>query len=185
MKDLISTEWFSALCAEGLVSRAVATEQRKDVSDAGGWRSGNPSRFLATAIGGEIQSELYADASLAERLGALSGTKLKPTGTEGSYSYYDRPGHYLGLHRDIRTCDLTLITCLEKTESVAASGALRLYPKSAGASLESITKETPRVDFNLQATDSIVLLGGVVPHEVLPAARGFSRSVSVLCFEMI
>ncbi|MEM9138350.1 MAG: hypothetical protein AAGB15_00840, partial [Pseudomonadota bacterium] len=118
------------------------------------------------------------------RLEELSGQGLKPTGERGSYSYYDRPGHYLGLHRDIQTCDLTLITCLSRHDGPAPSGALRLYPKSIRSDLDAISDDTVYRDISMKPGQSVILLGGCVPHQVLPAAEGFSRSIAVLCYQM-
>ena len=66
--DFLAPEWFAALRDEGLARRATAVEQRKDEHDFGGWRSGNPSRFLATAESGPILEDIYADAGVIARL---------------------------------------------------------------------------------------------------------------------
>ena len=184
LDGLLTHDWFEALRDEGLGRRAAALEQRKEDADPGEWRTGNPSRFLATAESGPILEEIYADPGLIGRLEGLTGGKLKPSGGRGSYSYYDRPGHYLGLHRDIRTCDVTLITCLDRHEGETPSGALRLYPKALRADLDEIGAETPHRDVNMLAGQSVVLLGGYIPHEVLPAVDGFSRTIAVLCFAL-
>lgn len=184
VRDLISPPWFAALRDEAAALRRTATEQRKEASDTGGWRSGNPARCLAYAPGGEVQCRLYADAGLSRKLSEIAGRKINPTGDEGSYSYYDHPGHFLGLHRDIRTCDVTLIICLECKHGPEPSGALRLYPKAVRTPLEDITPDTPHHDLDMEPGDAVVLLGGVIPHEVLPAALGYRRHISVLCFQM-
>jgi hypothetical protein len=139
---------------------------------------------LAYAPGGDVQSRLYADVNLLRKLSEIAGRRIHPSGDEGTYSYYDHPGHFLGLHRDIRSCDVTLITCLERKHGPEPSGALRLYPRDAGTPLEEITLDTPHRDLDMEPGDSVVLLGGVIPHEVLPAAPGYRRHISVLCFEM-
>jgi hypothetical protein len=182
---LISDSWFAALRAEGLAARANARDQVSARSDGGPWRGGNPARFLASAAGGPVQQAMYADHGLSSALTTLAGHTVRPTGERGTYSYYDRPGHFLGLHRDIRRCDLALLTCLQRTAGAVASGALRLYPKSIRARFEEIGPDTPGRDIEMQPGPSVLLLGGCVPHEVLPAAQGFSRSVSVLCFEIV
>lgn len=183
--DLITGPWFLALRAEGLAARVTAREQVRIETDPGNWRSGNPARYLASAEGGPVQSAIYADHGLSARLAEFAGLPVRPTGGQGTYSYYDRPGHFLGLHRDIRRCDLTLITCLHRSGAASPSGALRLYPKALVTPLASIGPETPVRDVEMQPGQSVLLLGGCVPHEVLPAAEGFSRSISVLCFEIL
>ncbi|PTX54523.1 hypothetical protein C8N43_3338 [Litoreibacter ponti] len=182
--DLLSGGWFKALRREGLANRANATEQKKDHSDPGDWRTGDPARYLASAEAGPILDQIYADRGLISKLSGLAGGRLQPTGTRGSFSYYDRPGHFLGLHRDIKTCDVTLITCLERTEGTKPSGALRLYSKFFRAPLERVDRRGPHRDVNMKAGQSVLLLGGCIPHEVLPAAQGYRRAISVLCFEM-
>ena len=185
ISNLLPPDWFDALRSEGLAARRLAEDQYKNEPDADVWRSGNPNRYLASARGGEIQTTIYQDPGISVRLGRLTGRALRPTGTEGTYSYYDRPGHHLGLHRDIKTCDVTLITCLERQESDVPSGALRTYPKSAMSALSEIDEHTQFYDIEMTVGQSILLLGGCIPHEVLPVAEGFSRGVSILCFEMI
>jgi hypothetical protein len=181
--QLFGEHWFRALRAEGLALRGNAVEQRKDQPDPGGWRAGNPDRFLASAQSGPVLDRIYADPELAVRLEALAGAALHPTGARGSFSYYDRPGHYLGLHRDIRGCDVTLITCLERVDGAEPSGMLRLYPKSMRSPLQHVARSQSPRDIALRPGQSLLLLGGCIPHEVRPAAPGYRRAISVLCFE--
>lgn len=182
--DLLTPDWLCALRDEALSRRAGAKEQRKEISDPGGWRAGNPNRYLASAEAGPVLDEIYADRGLKSRLTALAGARLQPTGTMGTYSYYDRPSHFLGLHRDIKTCDVTLITCLDRQNGSKPSGALRLYPKSIRKPLERVGADDPHRDVDMKAGQSVLLLGGCIPHEVLPASEGYRRVISVLCFEM-
>lgn len=184
LEGLLSGDWFDMLRQEGQVRRENADEARCDDADLSGFRSGNPARFLVTAESGPVLEEIYADRGMIAELEKLSGQALKPTGERGSYSYYDEPGHYLGLHRDIKTCDLTLITCLTREDGDQPSGALRIYPKSVNSALCAIGKDTPHRDVNMEPGQSVILLGGCVPHQVLPAGEGFSRSIAVLCYEM-
>jgi hypothetical protein len=182
---LIADSWFSALQAEGLAARVDARDQVRERSGHGPWRGGNPARYLASSEGGPVQNAIYADRGLSAALARLAGHPVRPTGEQGTYSYYDRPGYFLGLHRDIWRCDLALITCLQSTDGMTPSGALRLYPKSIRAPLEAIGPDTPARDIEMHPGQSVLLLGGCVPHEVLPAGQGFSRSISVLCFEIV
>ncbi len=183
-ENFLSPSWFKALRQEGLDKRTDALEQKKDQQDLKEWRGGNPSRFLVNADGGDILNRIYADGGLGDRLSKIIGNPVRPTGNHGSYSYYDRPGHYLGLHRDIPNCDITYICCLDRSESKPSSGALRLYHKSFKSKLEDIDSSTPHIDIDMRQGQSVLLLGGYIPHEVLPAAPGFSRTISVMCFKV-
>ena len=168
-------------CCEG------ALEQRREDHDISGFRTGNPARWLRSTTGGPVQFEIYHCPVMADNISYLCGRQVKPTGGQGTYSYYDRKGHFLGLHRDINTCDATLITCLHRKHSANESGALRLYYKGFANSLVEIISDSnvPYLDIHLEQWQSILLLGGWVPHEVLPAAEDYERYTSVLCYEMI
>lgn len=184
LDELFAPAWFEALRQEGLSARQDATEQRKTECDDAEWRSGNPARFLATGKAGPVQSEIYANLGLAKKLSRLTGRHVRQTGDEGSYSFYDRPGHFLGLHRDINRCDVTLITCLEKVDGVRPSGALRVYPTAARMGLNDVDAGHLGQEIQMAEGQSVLLLGGCIPHEVLPAEVGYRRAISVLCFEM-
>ena len=97
--DLLSVDNFRALCEEGQRHRKQATECQRLEHDVSGFRTGNPARWLATAAGGEVQRGIYHDSALARKIATLCGCRVNPTGGQGTYSYYDRPGHFLGLHR--------------------------------------------------------------------------------------
>jgi hypothetical protein len=182
--NFIARGWFDALKGEGLSQRAQAHEQRQDQPGPDGRCNGNPDRYFATAESGPVLEQIYTDAGVIDWLSTLTGQQVNPTGSRGSFSYYDRVGHYLGLHRDISTCDVTLITCLARTEGNQKSGALRLYPKALRAQLVHVSASTPHHDLHMLPGQSVILLGSCIPHEVMPAAHGFSRTIAVLCFEI-
>lgn len=126
---------------------------------------------------------VYAAPDLAQRISGLVGLAAQPTGTRGSYSFYDRPENFLGLHPDIHTCDVTLNVCLERTAGATPEvGVVRLYPAAARAPLEDITATSPTRDIVMRPGHAVVLFGGVIPHEVSPADDTFRRSIAVLCF---
>jgi len=183
--QLMSDALLKTLFDECASRRPVAKDQVQTFSSQGRWRSADPARHLASADGGTSQMSFYQDASLHHTLSQWCGCRLKPTSGRGTYSYYDQPGHFLALHRDIRTCDVTLVTCLHRVDSRSLSGALRVYPTSIRTPLEQIDAEAPYRDLHPQQSQSVLLLGGCVPHEVMPAAEGFQRWISVLCFEMV
>jgi hypothetical protein len=150
-------------------------------------RGGSPARKFLSTQGGMIQDAFYQSVTLKTTLETLTATSIKPTGARGTYSYYAREGDFLALHRDILQCDLTLITCLfDHTRSAVNSlgGVLRLYPNYNLQPLSSINPHSSSNDLRLGVGQSVALLGGIVPHEVLPTSAGQIRIVSVLCFEI-
>ena len=180
---LVAPEWVAALRAEARAARPNAALQHRAHPCPGGWRAAMPAQRLSSAPGGPVLDAVYADRDLAHRIGRLVGTGAWPTGSRGSYSFYDHPGDFLGLHRDIQTCDVTLIVCLERSGGAAPdTGALRLYPAAARRPLEDITPTSPARDISMRPGQAVVLLGGVIPHRVLPADETFRRSIAVLCF---
>jgi hypothetical protein len=183
LDHLVASDWIAALGQEARAARARAVPQHRATPRPGGWRAAMPAQKLCSAPGGPVLDAVYADRGLAHRIGGLVGTGASPTGSRGSYSFYDRPGDFLGLHRDILTCDVTLIVCLERSGGAAPEvGALRLYPAAARHALEEITATSPARDIQMRPGQAVVLLGGVIPHRVLPADATFRRSIAVLCF---
>jgi hypothetical protein len=150
-------------------------------------RGGSPARKFLSTQGGTVQDAFYHSSTLTTMLETLSQTRIKPTGARGTYTYYAREGDFLALHRDILQCDLTLITCLfdhSKSATNNLGGILRLYPNHKLQPLSSINPHSANTDLRLEIGQSIALLGGIVPHEVLPTSAGQIRVVSVLCFEI-
>jgi hypothetical protein len=150
-------------------------------------RGGNPPRSYLVAPGGPIQDAFYHSDRLLSVLQQVTGTPLVQTGIRGTYSYYVRPGDYLALHRDIVTCDVAVITCLnEGPNVVGASGMLCLYPDRIYEPLSVIREslEEKVVGVRLMAKQTIVLFGGIVPHMLLPVAEQQIRIISVLCYRI-
>lgn len=150
-------------------------------------RGGNPPRRYLTAPGGPIQDAFYRSDWVLGVLQQVTGTLLIPTGGRGTYSYYARPGDYLALHRDIVTCDVAVITCLnEGPHVVGPSGMLCLYPDRIYEPLSAIRNslEKKAVGVRLMPKQTIVLFGGIVPHMLLPVADQQVRIISVLCYRV-
>ena len=137
--------------------------------------------------GGEVQDALYRCAGMAQFVGSLTGEPMRPTGVRGTFSYYDRGGDHLALHRDIDACEVAVISCLRDTggTSTRGGGHLCLYPTRVAEPLSAIRASPARgaVVCPLAVGQTIVLLGGVVPHVVLPIAAGRQRVVSILCYQ--
>jgi hypothetical protein len=147
------------------------------------WRGGEPSRDIVGMSAGSIQYTILGSTAIAEAVSQVCGFQVRCAGA-GSYSWYVEPGDHLGLHRDIISCDVAVITCLEKTGPAAgALGMLCVYPDYLWAPLRDVRREG-MMAVPMEAGDTAVLAGGVVPHEVMPSVRGQRRVVSIVCFRL-
>jgi hypothetical protein len=192
VEGLLSPRTLADLLAEAQRRRQAA--QLSDVAAADGeeGRGGRPARRFWSTLGGEVQAAFYRAPGMAELLSAWADMPVGPTGSHGSYSYYDRAGAFLGIHRDIETCDLAVITCLcDRLEGAAAAtaatgegGSLCLYPGRSQEPLSAIRRSPGEgtLGVRLKPGQTLVLLGGIVPHAVLPVAAEQARVVSVLCY---
>ena len=175
-----------ALRNEALALFEQADRQEHQGPDPEDWRGGLPPRALCTAGAGPVQDALYSQSWLAASLTEQCGVPIVPSGNRGSYSYYVAPGDYLGLHLDVVTCDVTLITVLQETTPMGAGGALAVYRHHAGAPLRDV-RAAPDVGVELVKAapgQSIVLLGGLVPHCTVPLGPSGQRVISALCFQV-
>jgi len=155
-------------------------------SDGTEGRGGNPARCYLQASGGQAQDVLYLAAEVAGWLTELCGAPVTPTGERGTYSYYVRQGDYLALHRDVEACDVAVITCVYES-ALNAGGVLCVYPDRIHEPLSAIRAAPERgmVPVPLRPGQTVVMLGGIVPHHVLPMAQGQVRIVSVLCYRAL
>ena len=148
-------------------------------------RGGLPARKFLSAPGGPLQAAFLAAPWLHALLADLVGLPVRQAGG-GTFSYYCRAGDHLALHRDIRSCDVAVIAALwnERTGE-AEAGALALYPGGVGRPLAEVRAHPHdgRLLIHLAPGQACVLLGGLVPHALLPTAPGQRRVVSVACFE--
>jgi hypothetical protein len=182
---LIDSRTLAGLCAEAQANYPRADRQVCDVvtSDNCDGRGGVPARQLSTAGGGPVQDGLYLSPDLRSFLSELCGGPVRPSGSRGSYSYYVAPGDHLGLHLDIVTCDVTMISVLADS-SPDNGGALAVRRGNVGVPL-SVLRRSPYLDeetVKAPAGATVVILGGLVPHRVLPITTG-QRVISALCFE--
>lgn len=146
------------------------------------WRGGEPARSYAGATGGPAQTSIFASPDLANYVSKICGIPVKLAGV-GSFSYYE-PGDFLALHRDIVACDITLLTCLrDTTTGTSDRRGLRIYPAYARLPLTQLRADDApaHIDLYLDRGQTAVLLGGIVPHEVLPMTADQHRTVSVVC----
>ena len=182
---LLSRSGLQALAEEAFVQHRQAETVRVTDAGSGDGATGNPNRWLESAPGGRMLNAFYRAERVRRILQAVTGVRWRQSGGGGSYSYYRGADHHLGLHRDIDECDLAVITCVyDQREQTAASGELVLYPSRQGESLARIEKspELGAVPVHLRPCESLILLGGLVPHRVAPLAEGHVRIVAPLCY---
>jgi len=67
-----------------------------------------------------------------------------------------------------------------------AGGDLVVYPGAAGRRLAEVRADPERGArrVSLEPGDSVVLLGGIVPHLVTPLGEGHVRVVAPLCYHL-
>ena len=86
---------------------------------------------------------------------------------------------------DIVTCDVTVISVLDDS-SPDEGGALAVQRGQVGVPLSILRRSPPVGEEVVKATagSTIVILGGLVPHRVVPLTAG-QRVISALCFEAV
>jgi 2OG-Fe(II) oxygenase superfamily len=184
--DTSGNRYLAGLCAEAQANYSSADRQVCDVlsGDAWDWRGGVPPRQLSSAGGGPAQDAYYHSPELSSFLSEMCGGPIRPSGGRGSYSYYAEPGDHLGLHLDIVTCDVTVITVL--TDSCPDDGgSLAVLRNAVGVPLSLLRRSLGLHEEVVKAPagSMIVILGGLVPHRVLPITSTGQRVISALCFE--
>ncbi|MBM3785021.1 MAG: hypothetical protein FJW30_11715 [Acidobacteria bacterium] len=183
---LLAPEVFTALRHEAGKALPAAQESNVPRSCAEGWRGGNPARKFLTAPGGAVQESYYRHPKLLEFLSGQLGCDVLPTGLRGTFTFYSRPGDFIGIHRDIETCDVAVITALEDGPWTGNSGISVFYPTRIDEDNAEIRRSPAagaRVH-RLEPGETVVLMGGVVAHAVLPVGPSQRRAVSVLCYRM-
>ena len=186
VEGLLTDAIVQELAAEAVA--AYETAAVNDVSDSGDpeERGGAPARRFASAQGGPLQYGFYNAPEMRETLSRFVSLPVTPTGEVATFSYYVSPGDYIDAHRDIITCDLAVITCLLDNKPGASSGSLCVYPERILEPITSI-RSTPEQDalyVHLLPGQTIILLGGIVPHRLAPVAPEQQRVVSVMCYRV-
>jgi hypothetical protein len=183
---LLDATGLAVLCTEADVQHAQASEPRSHGPVAEDTRRGDPARWLETAPGGPALAAFLAAPATLALLRRLTGLPFVPSGPQGTYSYYRRAGHHLDVHRDIDVCDLAVITCLRDEGAGADAASLEVYPDRWQEPTSRVrrTAEVGAQPVILAPGESVVLLGGVVPHRVPKVAAGRIRIVTPLCYRV-
>jgi hypothetical protein len=182
---LLDDGWLASLRHEAAVQAALARPNERAQASAAAAAAGDPERRLESAPAGPVLDTFYHAPMVLELLASLTGLRWTTTGERGSYSYYRLEGHHLGLHLDIDTCDIALITCIAD-DGVRSGGVLELYPGRVGVPLAEVRRSLDRgaVPIRLEVGQSIVLLGGLVPHRLTPVGPNQTRIISPLCYRV-
>jgi hypothetical protein len=183
VSGLFREETLEDLSAEANAARP--TGHRYAVPDSIEMEDGGscPARAYRSGAGGDLHWDLHGGQQMAETLSNLCGLPLSPTGS-GTYSYYEQAGDFLALHRDILQCDVTVITSLTNTPADAPAGELVVYPELIKEPLSAV-RSAGRACGTLVPLDrgqTVILLGGIVPHEVAPMRAGRERIVAINCY---
>lgn len=180
---VIDVDGAEALAAEARACASEAVEARVDHPPFDDWDRGNPDRWLDSATGGErLRTLMYGDP-LRRQLEALTGLRWEPLAQLGTYSYYRRPGHHLGLHRDIVGCDLSVVVVCDIAGD-GAGGELITFPRHVRSPLSAVRSrpESGARVIDARPGQAAVLFGGLVPHRVVEITGERRRVVAPLCF---
>jgi hypothetical protein len=91
---------------------------------------------VETAPGGPLLRALHGGPATLAALAAWTGTPWRPRGGDPRFTYYRQPFHFMGLHRDVAACVLSVITCVVDTPG--AGGELVLFPGRAEEPLAAV-----------------------------------------------
>lgn len=183
LRGLLPESTLRALLEDAAGRESTARHSAFSGPNAEEWRGGSPARAMAGCGAGDAQFNLFASAEFAEVMSETCGVRLRCSGG-GSYAWYTRPGDHLALHRDIVSCDVAVITCLHRSgPSGGADGSLCVYPSEMWKPMGQVLPEG-RIAVPMEAGDTAVLAGGLVPHEVTKTAPGQRRIVSIGCFAL-
>lgn len=184
--DLFTGAELEELHAEALSARASAVRSVSAEFIDNEGRGGSPQRAFFTAHADMSQWRLFNTPEIMALLNRLTGLAVVPTGG-GTFSYYECVGDFLALHRDVETCDLTALTCIQESEPASGDGKLLVYPEHIMEPLSTVRAAGRAAGRSvpLRFGETAFLLGGIVPHEVTPMGSGSPRVVSVMCYRVI
>lgn len=182
---VIDVEGADGLADEAAALSAHAVEGRVHVAPSDDWDRGNPDRWMDSVTGGDLLHTVMHSDSLRRRLVELTGLNWVPLAQLGTYSYYRRPGHHLGVHRDIVNCDLSVVVVCD-IAGEGSGGDLITYPRRVRSPLSAVRSaahDGGRV-IDARPGQAAVLFGGLVPHRVAPIVGDRRRVVAPLCFTL-
>jgi hypothetical protein len=180
---LFDEETLRGLRAEADVVRSEAERMLVADSDGTEGRGGYPARAYRSGPGRDLHWGLHGCQQMAETLRRVCGVTVSATGG-GTYSYYEQTGDFLAVHRDVLQCDIAVITSLTNCMMDSSTGELVVYPEFIREPLSKV-RTAGRSSGTLVPLDrgqTVILLGGIVPHEVAPTCAGQERIVAINCY---
>jgi hypothetical protein len=183
VRGLFDEETLQGLRAEAEMARAKAERMLLVDSDGTEGRGGFPARAYLAGNGGDLHWGLHGCQQMADTLGRLCGFAVSPTGG-GTYSYYEQAGDFLAVHRDVLQCDVAVITSLTNCAADGSTGELVVYPEFIREPLSAVRSagRASGTAVPLDRGHTVILLGGVLPHEVAPTCAGQQRIVAINCY---
>jgi hypothetical protein len=188
LPDLLNPDTLREIQIEALdrLSSAVEQDRLGALCSAGNLTYDQDVQMQAkvkrlTATGGDNQYHFYQSEALHQLIGSLVGCEVAPCGSHGFFAYYIRDGDMLGVHRDIT--DVVLITALLEPKDPEDS-CLVIYPARPFDRCHEVNENIHqnKVSIKLRAGESVLLLGSVVPHAVLPVKPDSMRVISSLTY---
>lgn len=157
----------------------VETDAYELHADGQDFRS--PVSFGISSPGAELRL-LHESSDLRELANDLAGRSMEPS--KVGYLYYS-DGDRVGLHTDVPACELVLLAAFD-----AAAPPLVVHPELRSLSPEELaalaesTDGSPSGGISVPLDDSALvgLIGGGLPHQTRPVARGSEAVVATLCY---
>ena len=183
VSGLFDEETLQAMRAEADLVRHEAPRVFVEDSDGTEGRGGYPARAYRSGPACDFHWALYGGQQMAAMLGSLCGVTVSATGG-GTYIYYEETGDFLAVHRDVVDCDIAVITSLTNSRVDGSAGELVVYPEFIREPLSTVRAAgmVSGTFVPLDRGQTIILLGGVVPHEVAPTCAGQERIVAINCY---
>jgi hypothetical protein len=186
VRGLFDEETLQGLREEAERVRIDAERMVVTDSDGAEGRGGSPARAYRSGAGGELHWGLHGCQQMAETLAAVCGLGVSASGS-GTYSYYEQAGDFLSVHRDVLQCDIAVITSLTRCTMECGAGELVVYPDLIREPLSTVRAAgiSAGTSVPLDRGHTMILLGGIVPHEVARTSPGQERIVTINCYRLL
>jgi hypothetical protein len=173
----LETDHWRALCEEARAQRDGAAWHLLSDDAPGEIRQDNMRGYL-----GPRARSLLASRGTLSLLRAVTGHSLAPSWSASCYTYYDRPGSYMGEHCDkYDACRMAMLVYLDaRWPAGQLSGpGLRLYV------FEGDSSRTPlAAQVTAHANRVVILNGAAQAHVRPPLGAGESLLMLAGCFRM-
>ncbi|HTZ58593.1 MAG TPA: hypothetical protein VMB49_10870 [Acidobacteriaceae bacterium] len=186
VRGLFDEETLRDLEREAALARIESQRMLVAESDGTEGRGGFPARAYRSGAGRELHWGLHGCQQMTESLAGVCGLGLAATGC-GTYSYYEQSGDFLAVHRDVLQCDIAVITSLTPCLWDRPAGELVVYPDLIREPLSTARAagRNAGTSIPLDRGHTMILLGGIVPHEVAPTIAGQERIVAINCYRAL